>query len=124
MSNNDQQPDFLPEISRGRIKELKLYEISDDELARLEQGSEQSLFLALGIAVLSAAVSFLIALFATTITPDRVFYVFVIVTVVGFVAGIILIILAWYTRKPISKLVQRIRDRLPPEGEAQQLAPP
>ena len=124
MSNNEQQPDFLPEIRVGKMGTLKLYLISDDELARLGQGAGQSLFLNFGIGVLSVAVSFLISLLTTTITSDRLFDVFVIVTVVGVLASIVLMILWWCTRKPISRLVQEIRDRIPPKGEAQQLGPP
>ncbi len=124
MSTDDQQPDFLPEIRRGRIGELKIYEISDDELARLGQGAGQSLFLNFGIGVLSVSVSFLISLLTTTITSDRVFIVFTIITVLGFFAGTILMLLWWWTRKPLSRLLQEIRDRMPPKGEAQQLDPP
>jgi len=108
----------------GRILVLKVYEISDDELTKLHQGSGQSLFLNSGIAVLSVAVSFLIALLTTQIKSDRVFAVFVIITVVGFLEGIVLLIRWWCTRQPMSKLVKKIRDRMPPEGEAQQLDPP
>lgn len=124
MSNNEEQPVFLPEIRVGKIGVLKVYQVSDDELTRLGQGSEQSLFLSFGIAVLSVAVSFLISLLTTTITTDRLFYVFVIVTVVGGLAGIVFMTLWLRTRKPISRLVKEIRDRMPPEGEAQQFTRP
>jgi hypothetical protein len=118
------QPDFLPEIRVGRIGVLKVHQISDEELTKLGQGSGQSLFLNFGIGVLSVAVSFLIALFTVQITSIRVFCVFVIITVVGILTGIILLILWWRTRQPISKLVHEIRGRMPPEGEAQQLVSP
>jgi len=124
MSNKEQQPDFLPEIRVGKIGVLKVHQISDDELTQLRQGSGQSLFFNFGIGVLSVAVSFLISLLTTTITSDRLFTVFVIVTVVGFLAGIVFIILWWCTRKSISRLVQEIRNRMPPEGEAQLETPP
>ena len=119
MSNSEQKQDFLPEIRVGKIGELKVHQISDDELTRLGQGSGQSLFLNFGIGVFSVAVSFLISLLTTTITSDRVFNVFVIVTVVAFLAGIVFIILWLRTRIPISRELQVIRDRMPPEGEAQ-----
>ena len=124
MSNNEQQPDFLPEIRVGKIGVLKVHQISDDELTRLGQGAGQSLLLNFGIGVLSVAGSFLISLLTATIASDRIFAVFVIVIVVCFLAGIVLMILWWCMRKPISRLVQEIQDRMPPEGEAQQLAPP
>jgi len=123
MSKKEQQPDFLPEIRVGRIGVRKVHQISDEELTRLGQGSGQSLFLNFGISVLSVAVSFLITLLTTTIASNRLFYVLVIVTVIGFLAGVVLLILWWYTRQPISNLVKEIRDRMPPEGEAQQLTP-
>lgn len=124
MSNNEQQSTLLPPVRVARYGVLKIYPISDDELTRLGQGSGQSLFLNFGIGVFTVAVSFLISLLTITITPDRLFDVFVIVTVVCFLASIVFMVLWWCTRKPISKLVQEIRDRMPPEGETQQLAPP
>jgi hypothetical protein len=124
MSADNRQSDFLPEIRVGKIGILKVHQISDDELSRLEQGAGQSLFLNFGIGVLSVAASFIISLLTTTITSDRVFIVFVIVALVGLLAGAVLMILWWCTRKPIRKLAKEIRDRLPPEGEAQQLPPP
>jgi hypothetical protein len=125
MSNTKQhQSEFLPEIRVGRIGILKVHQISDEELTKLGQGSGQSLFLNFGIGILSVAASFLIALCTTPITSNRVFCVFVIITVVGILAGIVLLILWWYTRQPISKLVHEIRDRMPPEGEAQHLDSP
>ena len=124
MSNSEQGADFLPEIRVGKIGILRVHQISDDELTRLEQGAGQSLLLNFGIGVLSVAASFLISLLTTTITSNRLFTVFVIVTVVSFLAGIILMVLWWFMRKPITRLVEEIRDRMPPEGEAQQLAPP
>lgn len=123
MSNN-QQPDFLPEIRFGKIGVLKVHLISDEELTRLEHGAGQSLFLNIGIGVLSIAISFLISLLTTPIPSNRIFTVFVIITVVGLLAGIVLMILWLYTRKPICQLANEIRDRLPPEGEAQQFTQP
>lgn len=117
---NRKQPDFLPKVQLGRPGDLKVHLVSDEELTRLEEGSGQSLFLNLGIGVLSIAVSFLVALLTTQINSIKVFTVFVIITVIGFLSGTVFLILWWRTRQPISKLVQQIRDRMPSEGEAQQ----
>ena len=119
MNTNKQKSDFLPEIRFGKIGILKIHQISDDELTKLEHGSGQSLFLNLGIGIFSVAVSFFISLLTTNISSDRLFYTFVIVTALGFLASIVLIILWWCTHRPIRKLVQEIRVRMPPEGEAQ-----
>ena len=121
MSNSEKQSNFLPAVRFGKMDELKVHLISDEDLTRLEQGSGQSLFLNFGIGLFSVAVSFLISLLTTTITSDRLFSVFVIVTIIGFLASIILLTLWWFTRRPISELTKKIRERMPPEGEAQQL---
>jgi len=117
------QAEFLPEIRLGRLGVLKVHQVSDEELARLEQGSGQSLFLNFGIGVISIAASFLIALCTTKIESNRMFAVFVIVVIVGFLAGIVLMILWWVTRKPVAALVKEIRNRMPPEGELQESTP-
>ena len=109
-------PEFLPAIWRGRIDQLKIYEISEAELDTLERGSPESLFLNLGIFFLSSAASFLIALLTTKIEPDRLFYAFVIVTMIGFVAGLVLMLLWKRDRRSNSLIFAEIRRRLPPEG--------
>jgi hypothetical protein len=112
---------FLPEIRVGKLAVLKVHQISDEELSRLEQGSGQSIFLNIAVGIISVAASFLVALLTTQIESNRLFMVFVVVVSVGFLAGMILLILWWCTRQPIRRLATEIRDRMPPEGEAQQL---
>jgi len=116
---NRKQPDVLPKVHYGKAADLKVHLVSDEELTRLGEGSGQSLFLNFGIACLSNASAFLIALLITKIDSMKVFCVFVIITALGFLSGIVLFILWWCTRKPISKLVKQIRGRMPSEGEGQ-----
>ena len=119
-----EQSDFLPEIRVGKIGVLKVHQISDEELTMLVEGAPQSLYLNFAIALLSIATSFLISLLTTTITSDRVFIVFIVITLVGFISGLILLLLWWKTRRLISNLADTIRKRMPPEGEAQPLTKP
>ena len=116
---NRKQPDLLPKVHYGRVADLNVHLVSDEELTRLEQGEGQSLFLIFGIAVISIAASFLITLLITKIESIKVFCIFVIITSLGFLSGIILLILWWCTRQPINKLVKQIRDRMPPEDKGQ-----
>jgi len=118
---NEVDPQFLPEIRVGKIGVLKVHQISDDELSRLEAGSSQSLWLNLSVAILSAAIAFFIALKTATFSDDRTYRLFSDVTVFGFVLGAILLIVWWFTRKPVKQLAKEIRDRMPPEGEAQDM---
>jgi len=116
---NRKQPDILLKVQYGRAADLKVHLVSDEELTRLGQGAGQSLFLNFGIGVISIAAAFLIALLTTKIESIKIFCVFVIITSIGLLSGIVLFILWWVTRQPINKLVKQIRDRMPPEGEGQ-----
>ena len=120
MTNRREQceSEFLPEIRIGKIDFLQVHQVSDEELTKFAEGSPQSLYFNFAIALLATATSFLISLFTTMISSDRVFAVFVVVTVVGYLAGLVLLMLWWRTRKRISELVATIRKRMPPEGEA------
>lgn len=100
-------------IRRGPVDSLSLYEITDHELDTLERGGPSSLFLNFGIALLSISISFLIALFTTQTTSDRTFIVFVIITAIGLISGIVLMFLWYFTRKSIASLIQEIKSRIP-----------
>jgi hypothetical protein len=108
--------EFLPAVRRARIERLDIYEISEAELQLLERGSPESILLNFAVFLISIAASFLIALLTTEIQSLRMFNVFVIVTVVGFVAGIILLALWARYRRSTSALLRQIRQRMPPEG--------
>ncbi len=79
---------FDPAIHRVRLDRLTIFEITEAELEALERGSPESIYLNLGIAAASFSTSFLIALVTTTIIDLKTFCVFVIVCVLGFLAGI------------------------------------
>ncbi len=104
-------------IKRGRVDSLSLFEITEHELNVLESGSPSSLFLNFALLLLSTAVSFLIALTSTTIASDRVFTVFVVIVVLGFISGLILLVLWWKNRQSTASIVARIRQRIPPEEQ-------
>lgn len=83
---------FLPVIRQGKIGEISIHQISDEELNLLTRGGSNSIFLDFAIALLSVAVSFTFSLSTTVIQSDRLFIVFTIITVVGYVVGIVLIV--------------------------------
>jgi len=117
---SDQSPNnsesLVPAIHRARLDKLSIFEISESELETLERGSPDALFLNLAIFVLSVAISFSIAIATTTIESTRVFIVFVIVTVIGYIAGISFGLLWWRSYKSVKSVAKQIRSRLPPEG--------
>ncbi len=109
------------EVRRGAFAQLTIYEVAEYELEILEHGSPDSIYLNFAIFLLSIAVSFLVSL-VTADVSTRVFIVFVSITVIGLLLGIFLLILWFRTRKSVSILVKKIRNRLPPV-EAFQLSP-
>jgi hypothetical protein len=113
---------FGPEIRRARFDKLTIYEVAESELVILEKGSPDSVYLNFAIFLLSMALSFTIALFATT-TASTVILIFLIVcAVVGFLGGFFLLILWYRNRSSVSDCIKTIRGRLPPEGVPEPLA--
>jgi len=105
-----------PAIHRVRLDRLRIFEITEAELEALERGSPESIFLNLAISVLSVAMSLSVALATAKIDNDRTFYVFVIVTVIGYVAGITFGLLWFISRRSLKNVSAEIRSRIPPEG--------
>ena len=101
-----------PRIVRGRVDSFALYEITDDELRILEEGSPSSLHLNFSIFCITLAISFFIALSTSTV-DTRTFTVFVVLTVVGFLVGGFLFILWFRARKSVASVARKIRARIP-----------
>jgi hypothetical protein len=102
-------------IRRGSFGELTIHEVADYELESLAHGSPDSLFLNFAIFLLSMSVSFFVALLTAALS-SRVFTVFVVLVTVGFLMGILLLIIWLKKRRSVSDLVEEIRSRLPAEG--------
>ena len=100
-----------PIIRRGRVDSLSLYEITDHELGILEKGSPSSIYLSFAIFLLSVASSFLVTLWTSTITSDRVFIVLVIIIIVGYALGGLLLLLWFRTRTSILDVARRVKAR-------------
>ena len=106
-----------PAIHRVRLDRLRIFEVSEAELEALECGSAESIFLNLAIGVLSVAISLSASVATTTFPDDRTFYVFIIVIVVGYVAGVAFALLWFISRKSLKCVSSDIRSRIPAEGE-------
>jgi len=116
LSNREQE--FQPEIRRARIGKLTIYEISDAELNTLEHGPPNSILLNFSIFLFTVAISTAIALATINIPVGKIFSAFLIASIIGWLGGIILIILWGRSYRSVSSVIKTIRDRLPPEGEA------
>jgi hypothetical protein len=111
------QREFLSAVRRAPFGELTIYEVAEPELELLERGSPDSLFLNFAISLLSVAISLSVTFATTSIPSDRVFIVLVLLTIVGYVAGLLLLILWWRTHRSVLSVAAAIRRRLPPEGQ-------
>lgn len=111
------QSEFLPEIRRGRIGSLTIYDVSEGELEILERGSPDSIYLNFSIGLLSNCVSFLIALATTSATSLSAKIFLISSTIITGINGTFLLILWFRNRRTVPGLIQRIKDRVPPQGE-------
>jgi len=116
MSENNSSNALDPAIRRGKIDSLVIYEISESELDLLETGNPESYFLTFAVSLLSIAVSFFTTLWTTTIANDRVYIVFVALTIISFIVGAVLLLLWLFRKRKTKSVMQSIRKRLPPEG--------
>lgn len=100
-------------IVRGRVDSVSVYEVTESELSILENGPPSSIYLNFAIFLLSVAASFLITLSTTNIASDRVFTIFVVVTAVGFIAGLLLLLIWYRSHRSLSAIIQTIKKRIP-----------
>lgn len=111
--NINEASDKGPTIKKGKVDSLTIYEITDGELETIERGSPNSTFFNIGIALLSIAISFFITLVTVDLTlRPKLFTVFTIVTVVGFIVGIVLMILWVKSKNDVDEVLKKIRDRI------------
>lgn len=103
---------LLPTIRRARLQRLTIYEVEESELAILERGSLDTTFLNLAVALLSMSVSLSVALLTAEFPSDRVWTAFLVITVVGYVAGVIMLLVWWRSRVSVAACAKNIRQRL------------
>lgn len=113
MAANQSEGSVQLRIIRGPLDSISLYEITDYELDILEEGSPSSTFLNFAIGFASVAVSFLVTLLTAKIESIYLFTVFVVISVVGFVAALVLFVLWRKRRSRIKDLVKKIKARVP-----------
>lgn len=100
-------------VTRGKYDSITLYEITDYELDTLKKGSPTSIYLNFSIFLLSTAISFLITLITGSYQSTSIeFVIFTIICVVGFIVGIILLILWFRNKSDMKDLCDKIENRV------------
>ena len=111
--NENPSDEKQPVIKRGRVDSLSIFEIREDELNTIEKGSTTSLYLNFSIFLLSIAASFLIALLTSDFKDKLLtFTIFCVVTAVGFVIGLILLIMWLREKDDFKEVIKTIRQRI------------
>ena len=103
---------------------VNLYEVKENELDLLENGSPGGIYLNFAIFLLSVAFAAIASICTSTFKSPKIEMIFMIVSVVGLLGGIFLLLLWWRTHRSLSDVVRRIRDRIPPDQEVMSSSAP
>lgn len=104
-----------PVLRVAPLGELKVYAVTEDELEALGRGSPGSLYLNLGLAMLPVGIAFLITILSADIPSQEGKIFFVCSAVLFSVLGAISLVFAAHHHLSTKSLVQKIKDRMPPE---------
>jgi hypothetical protein len=104
-------------VRRGRVESVDLYEIKDNELDALENGTPAELQFNYSVFLLSIAFSAITTLVTATFTSAVVQTVYIVAAIVGVLLGGYFLVVWRNSRKSVKTLCQRIRERIPPEQE-------
>ena len=101
-----------PEIRRGRVDSVNLYEVKEEELEVLEKGSHGSVQLNFAIFLLSTAFTSIAALLTSEFKGQTTKTIFIVCAIVGIVLGVYFVIVSMRSRKTIGDMVSKIKDRI------------
>ena len=104
-------PNQDPEVVTHRIPKIEVYQVTDDELQRIEDGCAHiSQDLTFAVASISAFISFLVAALTTTLTPTKQ-TIFISIEIGFGVVGIYTGWRWWHTRRVTPETIRKIRSR-------------
>lgn len=100
-------------IRIGKVDSVDIYEVKAEELDLLEKGTHDPIYFGFGIFSLSTAITSIAALFASDFSKNPIVEtIFIVVAVIGCLAGVLLLLIWWRTRVSISKVIAKIRSRI------------
>lgn len=97
-------------VDRAKFDSITLYEISEEELEKIEQGSPTSDYLNFALVLLTTFINFVATLALATVT-GKAFTFFVVITVVSGILGTILLIIWLRSRGDSKSTFRKIRSR-------------
>lgn len=111
MSDKTTQENDQITVNRAKYNSITLYEISEEELEIIERGSPSSHYLNFAIALLATCISFFIALTTTKIEDIKIYIIYVVITILSLIVGLILLALWIMTYKSSKGVFNKIRSR-------------
>jgi fatty acid desaturase len=105
-----------PAIKRVRIGELKIFEITPEELTKLSKGDQATFHFHAALALIPFAIGIFLTLLSIQNSSPRIYYTYVIVCIVTFLFGVMELIQFWSKRGETKRIEAVIRAREMPEG--------
>ena len=102
-----------PVVRFAPLGELKVYEISEAELEKLETGPPGQVDLSFALALLPAALTIFITVQTVEIKENRVYYIYWIAFWLLSIQGLISLVRWWTTGGSLKSLGREIRSRMP-----------
>jgi len=100
-----------PEIDWVPLGKITIYPVTEQELTALEKGSPESIFLTFSIFCLSVGVSAVLSIFAIDTNNLRVLVIYLVISILGMMIGVVLLCLWYVFRKDGHSVIQSIRSR-------------
>ncbi len=107
-------PKSIPALY-GELEPQKIYPVTEDELKVLEIGSDSSIYLNFAIALITSAISALIAFITVKDLSLKSNAIIFSIIFIGFIGGILLIILWDRSNKSNNSILKKIRARIDTE---------
>lgn len=109
---NYKKDEGKPEIIKGPLGSISIYEITDYELEILQGSSSDSIILNFAIFFLTTAFTLFVGYSTGVIPSENLKIIYLISITIGMTAGVVLIIW-WYKTKQSSKeIVKKIKKRI------------
>jgi hypothetical protein len=102
-----------PIVRYAPLGELRVYEISEAELEKLENGPPGQVHLSFALAMLPAALTVFITLQTVEIQSNRIYYGYSIAFWLLFIQGLVSLVQWWTTGGSLRVLALDIRSRMP-----------
>jgi hypothetical protein len=109
-----------PVIREAPSGELNVYRVYEHQLDLLAQGSPASLLLNFALFFLGVSATAAGTLWSAPPDKDRVYYTFLIILLVTFIAGVVLLALWWFMHTSTRSLIANIKSQMPPNPAIQE----